>query len=197
MTSGGGGWTLVVSVHENNMCGKCIVGALWSNQQGDRADYPEGDGNWANYNTFFVAAEAATNSDCKVGTIPTNLGKSEDLRVAGHKHAGGSVRRRVVETGQKKREQLTCLESHLSPNKGGTWVVVGNHHLLEVGVSEDGWLSPLLEPRAGSSAEGCMNVSVTPWDVWLGHGVSIALSLLSPNYSRLMWAFSCANSSLL
>jgi hypothetical protein len=131
MTSGGGGWTLVVSVHENNMCGKCIVGALWSNQQGDRADYPEGDGNWANYNTFFVAAEAATNSDCKVGTIPTNLGKSEDLRVAGHKHAGGSVRRRVVEIGQKKREQLTCLESHLSPNKGGTWVVVGNHHLLE------------------------------------------------------------------
>ena len=59
MTSGGGGWTLVASVHENNMRGKCTVGDRWSSQQGNRADYPEGDGNWANYNTF-GSAEAAT-----------------------------------------------------------------------------------------------------------------------------------------
>ena len=59
MTSGGGGWTLVANVHENRMLGKCTVGDRWSSQQGNRADYPEGDGNWANYNTF-GSTEAAT-----------------------------------------------------------------------------------------------------------------------------------------
>ncbi|XP_003466731.2 intelectin-1a-like [Cavia porcellus] len=64
MTTAGGGWTLVASVHENNMYGKCTVGDRWSSQQGNRADYPEGDGNWANYNTFGTA-EAATSDDYK------------------------------------------------------------------------------------------------------------------------------------
>ncbi|KAG3281068.1 intelectin-2-like [Ictidomys tridecemlineatus] len=64
MTSAGGGWTLVASVHENNMAGKCTVGDRWSSQQGNRADYPEGDGNWANYNTF-GSAGAATSDDYK------------------------------------------------------------------------------------------------------------------------------------
>uniref|UniRef100_A0A8D1TKU1 Fibrinogen C-terminal domain-containing protein n=1 Tax=Sus scrofa TaxID=9823 RepID=A0A8D1TKU1_PIG len=64
MTSGGGGWTLVASVHENHMAGKCTLGDRWSSQQGSRADYPEGDGNWANYNTF-GSAEAATSDDYK------------------------------------------------------------------------------------------------------------------------------------
>uniref|UniRef100_A0A8W4FQ53 Fibrinogen C-terminal domain-containing protein n=1 Tax=Sus scrofa TaxID=9823 RepID=A0A8W4FQ53_PIG len=64
MTSGGGGWTLVASVHENHMAGKCTLGDRWSSQQGNRANYPEGDGNWANYNTF-GSAEAATSDDYK------------------------------------------------------------------------------------------------------------------------------------
>ncbi|XP_040859206.1 intelectin-1-like [Ochotona curzoniae] len=64
MTSGGGGWTLVASVHENYMSGKCTQGDRWSSQQGNKADYPEGDGNWANYNTF-GSAEAATSDDYK------------------------------------------------------------------------------------------------------------------------------------
>uniref|UniRef100_A0A8D2BC15 Fibrinogen C-terminal domain-containing protein n=1 Tax=Sciurus vulgaris TaxID=55149 RepID=A0A8D2BC15_SCIVU len=64
MTSAGGGWTLVASVHENSMPGKCTVGDRWSSQQGNRADYLEGDGNWANYNTF-GSAEAATSDDYK------------------------------------------------------------------------------------------------------------------------------------
>ncbi|XP_075396913.1 intelectin-2-like [Tenrec ecaudatus] len=64
MTSAGGGWTLVASVHENHMKGKCTVGDRWSSQQGNRADYPEGDNNWANYNTF-GSAEAATSDDYK------------------------------------------------------------------------------------------------------------------------------------
>lgn len=72
MTSGGGGWTLVASVHENYMSGKCTQGDRWSSQQGNKADYPEGDGNWANYNTF-GSAEAATSDDYKVGTMPSFL----------------------------------------------------------------------------------------------------------------------------
>ncbi|XP_049999069.1 intelectin-1a-like [Alexandromys fortis] len=64
MTTDGGGWTLVASVHENNMRGRCTVGDRWSSQQGNRADYPEGDGNWANYNTFGTA-EGATSDDYK------------------------------------------------------------------------------------------------------------------------------------
>jgi hypothetical protein len=78
MTSGGGGWTLVASVHENNMYGKCTVGDRWSSQQGNRADYPEGDGNWANYNTF-GSAEAATSDDYKVSATLYQLGKGWGL----------------------------------------------------------------------------------------------------------------------
>lgn len=73
MTSGGGGWTLVASVHENDMHGKCMVGDCWSSQQGSKADYPEGYGNWANYNTF-GSAEVATSDDYKVGTTSHPLG---------------------------------------------------------------------------------------------------------------------------
>ncbi|KAL0189001.1 hypothetical protein M9458_016100, partial [Cirrhinus mrigala] len=47
MTTAGGGWTLVASVHENNI------------QQGDNPNRPEGDGTWANTVTF-GDAEAAT-----------------------------------------------------------------------------------------------------------------------------------------
>ncbi|XP_037066931.1 intelectin-1a-like [Peromyscus leucopus] len=64
MTTAGGGWSLVASVHENNMGGKCTVGDRWSSQQGNRNDSPEGDGNWANYNTF-GSAEGATSDDYK------------------------------------------------------------------------------------------------------------------------------------
>ncbi|XP_012885943.1 PREDICTED: intelectin-1a-like [Dipodomys ordii] len=65
MTTVGGGWTLVASVHENFMAGRCMAGDCWSSQQGNRADYPEGNGNWANYNTFFGSAEGATSDDYK------------------------------------------------------------------------------------------------------------------------------------
>ncbi|XP_007533377.2 intelectin-2-like [Erinaceus europaeus] len=64
MTTDGGGWTLVASVHENFLAGRCTVGDRWSSQQGNRADNPEGDGNWANYNTF-GSAEGATSDDYK------------------------------------------------------------------------------------------------------------------------------------
>ncbi|XP_030615379.1 intelectin-1-like [Delphinapterus leucas] len=56
MTSGDGGWTLVASVHENHIPGKCTVGDRWSSQQGSTADCPEGDGNWA---STFGSVEAS------------------------------------------------------------------------------------------------------------------------------------------
>lgn len=55
MTTAGGGWTLVASVHENSVYGKCTVGDRWSSQQGANAELPDGDGNWANRNTFGAA----------------------------------------------------------------------------------------------------------------------------------------------
>ena len=33
MRSDGGGWTLVASVHENNINGKCTLGDKWSSEQ--------------------------------------------------------------------------------------------------------------------------------------------------------------------
>uniref|UniRef100_A0A8C4IZN3 Fibrinogen C-terminal domain-containing protein n=1 Tax=Dicentrarchus labrax TaxID=13489 RepID=A0A8C4IZN3_DICLA len=52
MTTAGGGWTLVASVHENSIYGKCTVGDHWTSQQGNNANLPDGDGNWSNRNTF-------------------------------------------------------------------------------------------------------------------------------------------------
>ncbi|XP_039652453.1 intelectin-like isoform X2 [Perca fluviatilis] len=64
MTTAGGGWTLVASVHENSVYGRCTVGDRWSSQQGNNAELPDGDGNWSNRNTF-GAAEGATSGDFK------------------------------------------------------------------------------------------------------------------------------------
>ncbi|XP_066551758.1 intelectin isoform X2 [Amia ocellicauda] len=64
MTTAGGGWTLVASVHENNIYGKCTVGDRWSSQQGNNANVPEGDGSWVNTVTF-GSADAATADDYK------------------------------------------------------------------------------------------------------------------------------------
>ncbi|XP_026123232.1 intelectin-like [Carassius auratus] len=64
MTTAGGGWTLVASVHENNMHGKCTVGDRWSSQQGSDPNRPDGDGTWAN-TVKFGTAEAATSDDYK------------------------------------------------------------------------------------------------------------------------------------
>ncbi|XP_042341617.1 intelectin-like [Plectropomus leopardus] len=64
MTTAGGGWTLVASVHENSVYGKCTVGDRWSSQQGNNANLPDGDGNWINRNTF-GAVESATSDDFK------------------------------------------------------------------------------------------------------------------------------------
>lgn len=64
MTTAGGGWTLVASVHENNLYGKCTQGDRWSSQQGNNPNLPEGDGTWSNKVTF-GSPEAATSDDYK------------------------------------------------------------------------------------------------------------------------------------
>ncbi|XP_063075340.1 intelectin-like [Engraulis encrasicolus] len=64
MTTAGGGWTLVASVHENDIMGKCTRGDRWSSQNGDNPNKPEGDNTWANRVTFGTA-EAATDDDFK------------------------------------------------------------------------------------------------------------------------------------
>ncbi|XP_063295931.1 intelectin-1-like [Pelobates fuscus] len=64
MTTNGGGWTLVASIHENNIYGKCTAGDRWSSQQGNAINYPEGDANWANY-AVFGDALGATSDDYK------------------------------------------------------------------------------------------------------------------------------------
>nr|ADK27721.1 intelectin [Hypophthalmichthys nobilis] len=64
MTTAGGGWTLVASVHENNIKGKCSVGDRWSSQEGNDLNLPEGEGTWANTATF-GRAESSTSYDYK------------------------------------------------------------------------------------------------------------------------------------
>ena len=65
MPTAGGGWTLVASVHENNLYGKCTVGDRWSSEQGSNPNRPDGEGTWANMNTFGTP-EGATCDDYKV-----------------------------------------------------------------------------------------------------------------------------------
>ncbi|XP_073453741.1 intelectin-1-like [Aquarana catesbeiana] len=62
MTTNGGGWTLVASVHENNMNGKCTSGDRWSSQQGNNLNNPMGEGNWANYATFGLSVGATSDN---------------------------------------------------------------------------------------------------------------------------------------
>nr|XP_039256181.1 uncharacterized protein LOC120332903 [Styela clava] len=64
MESAGGGWTLVASIHENNIYGKCTSGDLWSSDQGKSSEKYPGNGNWENFNTF-GSAEGATSGDYK------------------------------------------------------------------------------------------------------------------------------------
>ncbi|XP_078696806.1 intelectin-1a-like [Branchiostoma floridae x Branchiostoma belcheri] len=60
MTTAGGGWTLVSSVHEDDMYGKCTAGDRWSSTRGNNINYPGGDGNWANVHTFGSMGSATT-----------------------------------------------------------------------------------------------------------------------------------------
>ncbi|XP_027018872.2 intelectin 3 [Tachysurus fulvidraco] len=64
MTTAGGGWTLVASVHENNINGKCTAGDRWSSEQGSDQKRHDGDRTWINTATFGTT-EGATSDDYK------------------------------------------------------------------------------------------------------------------------------------
>jgi len=72
MSSVGGGWTLVASVHENNIYGKCTAGDNWSCDQGSSVQLlrnngtyiVQGSSSWSNYRVFGTAA-SATSADFK------------------------------------------------------------------------------------------------------------------------------------
>merc|ERR1712136_282817 len=51
METVGGGWTLVASIHENNINGDCTVGDKWSSEHGFREKY-NGESSWENVDTF-------------------------------------------------------------------------------------------------------------------------------------------------
>lgn len=59
-----GGWTLIASVHENNMKGRCTSGDRWSTEQGNTANHPDGDGFWENKATHGIPS-SATSDDYK------------------------------------------------------------------------------------------------------------------------------------
>ncbi|XP_014033304.1 intelectin-like [Salmo salar] len=61
MTTAGGGWTLVASVHEDNIYGEVHS---WTSQQGNNTNWSKGEGNWANRKTFGTV-EVATDDDFK------------------------------------------------------------------------------------------------------------------------------------
>jgi len=52
MTSAGGGWTLVASVHENNIKGKCTLGDNWSSDQGRTSNNYNGKMVWLKRRKF-------------------------------------------------------------------------------------------------------------------------------------------------
>nr|CAB3257385.1 intelectin-2-like [Phallusia mammillata] len=63
MLTNGGGWTLVASIHENNVHdnGRCTVGDKRSSEQGNNQNTNNGDGNWENLKTFGNVASATSN----------------------------------------------------------------------------------------------------------------------------------------
>ena len=64
MKTAGGGWTLVASVHENNIKGRCTNGDRWSSEQRNSANKPHGDGFWENRATH-GSASSSTSDDYK------------------------------------------------------------------------------------------------------------------------------------
>ncbi len=64
MTTDGGGWTLIMSVHEDDLAAKCDAGDLWTSTTGNSSSNPGGTGNWQNTNTFGTVTNA-TSADYK------------------------------------------------------------------------------------------------------------------------------------
>jgi len=66
MDTVGGGWTLVASIHENNINGHCTYGDKWSSEHGYTEKY-NGESNWENVNTFGRPEYAASDDYKNLG----------------------------------------------------------------------------------------------------------------------------------
>jgi intelectin len=74
MTTNGGGWTLVSSVHEDNMNEKCGPGDKWSSTKGCAPQFAKGDGAWENTD-LFGSHDAAAKGDFKAAAYAGIVGK--------------------------------------------------------------------------------------------------------------------------
>ena len=110
-------------MHENNILGKCTLGHQWSSQQGNRADYSEGDGNWANYNTF-GSSGAATSDDYKVGGTELPCGKGGERGVAGAEHVEKKAGDGMWRWGWRRTEVHVLSHSFLQPRLFGWWGLI-------------------------------------------------------------------------
>nr|XP_026690544.1 uncharacterized protein LOC100185179 isoform X2 [Ciona intestinalis]XP_026690545.1 uncharacterized protein LOC100185179 isoform X2 [Ciona intestinalis]XP_026690546.1 uncharacterized protein LOC100185179 isoform X2 [Ciona intestinalis]XP_026690547.1 uncharacterized protein LOC100185179 isoform X2 [Ciona intestinalis] len=101
MTTSGGGWTLVASVHENDINGKCTTADMWFSN--DLARYSIFSRNWENRNIFGNVKEA-TSADYK------NIGYSVI------KASNVMLRHVPNKTPVDKSKSLASLQYHTSNN---------------------------------------------------------------------------------
>ncbi|XP_078491165.1 intelectin-1a-like [Ciona intestinalis] len=85
MTTSGGGWTLVASVHENDINGKCTTADMWFSN--DQAQYSKISKNWENTNIFGTVKEATLADYKNIGychevNYPSNMNKLVDAIAA-------------------------------------------------------------------------------------------------------------------
>ncbi|XP_077976141.1 intelectin-1-like [Styela clava] len=78
MTTDSGGWTLIASIHENNMNGRCTAGDRWSSEQGNSAEHPHGDGFWENRAIHGSASSSSSDDYKSVGYFTM---KAEDIMI--------------------------------------------------------------------------------------------------------------------
>ncbi|XP_078487815.1 uncharacterized protein LOC144745788 [Ciona intestinalis] len=101
MTTSGGGWTLVASVHENDINGNCTTGDMWFSNELPR--YSPLSRNWENTNIFGNVKEA-TSADYK------NIGYSA------MKASNIMLRHVPNKTPVDKSKSLASLQYHTSNN---------------------------------------------------------------------------------
>ncbi|XP_078486252.1 intelectin-2-like [Ciona intestinalis] len=105
MTTAGGGWTLVASVHENDINGKCTTGDMWFSN--DKPEYTMSR-NWENRNTF-GSVDQATSADYK--NIGYSSMKASNVMLR-HVPNKTPMPRTTVEASLQYHTSNNFLESH-------------------------------------------------------------------------------------
>ncbi|XP_078495280.1 uncharacterized protein LOC144750088 [Ciona intestinalis] len=105
MTTAGGGWTFVASVHENDINGKCTTGDMWFSN--DKPEYTMSR-NWENRNTF-GSVDQATSADYK--NIGYSSMKASNVMLR-HVPNKTPMPRTTVEASLQYHTSNNFLESH-------------------------------------------------------------------------------------